>query len=132
MRPEVRAAAKSWLDRAEADLRAAQADLSAVPPLLEDTLFHCQQAIEKTLKGLPTAQQRRFTKTHDLEQLALASQDVEPRFIELRREFESLSVYASLYRYPGDWQPPNLEDTEKAVSLAREVYDMVSRRVADL
>jgi hypothetical protein len=34
----------AWLVKATEDLRAAQVDLKAEPPLLNDSLFHCQQA----------------------------------------------------------------------------------------
>lgn len=33
---------KMWLHKAALDLRAAEHDLLASPPLLEDVLFHCQ------------------------------------------------------------------------------------------
>jgi HEPN domain-containing protein len=36
-----------WLRRALNDLRAAEVDMTVSPPLLEDALFHCQQAAEK-------------------------------------------------------------------------------------
>ena len=42
----------AWLVKATEDLRAAQVDLKAEPPLLNDSLFHCQQACEKALKAL--------------------------------------------------------------------------------
>ena len=42
----------TWLVKATEDLRAAQVDLKAEPPLLNDSLFHCQQACEKALKAL--------------------------------------------------------------------------------
>jgi hypothetical protein len=32
----------AWLGKATEDLRAAQVDLKAEPPLLNDSLFHCQ------------------------------------------------------------------------------------------
>jgi HEPN domain-containing protein len=43
---------KAWFSRAHEDLRAAAIGLEADPPLLEDALFHCQQAAEKAEKGL--------------------------------------------------------------------------------
>ncbi len=54
MSPEAETAAevREWLAKVALDLRGAQIDLQAEPPLLEDALFHCQQAIEKTLKAL--------------------------------------------------------------------------------
>src|SRR5438445_6944349 len=36
---------KAWFDKAWIDLRAADVDLAAEPPVLEDLLFHCQQAV---------------------------------------------------------------------------------------
>lgn len=35
---------REWLQKAALDLRGARIDLDARPPLLEDALFHCQQA----------------------------------------------------------------------------------------
>ena len=47
----------SWLRRVETDLRSADADLAANPPILEDVLFHSQQAVEKVLKAYLTLHQ---------------------------------------------------------------------------
>jgi HEPN domain-containing protein len=41
---------KAWLTRAATDLRAAAIDLAADPPVLDDLVFHCQQAVEKTIE----------------------------------------------------------------------------------
>jgi hypothetical protein len=46
---------QAWLRRADDDLRSAQVDLAADPPLIEDALFHCQQAAEKAMKPFLTA-----------------------------------------------------------------------------
>ncbi len=40
---------EAWFKKAATDLRAAEHALLAQPPLLEDLLFHCQQASEKSL-----------------------------------------------------------------------------------
>ena len=37
--------------------------------MLDDALFHCQQAVEKALKGLLTWHDVPFRKTHSLEEL---------------------------------------------------------------
>jgi hypothetical protein len=79
---------RSWLVKAEKDLRAAQHGLGASPALLEDAAFHCQQAIEKTLKAFLTWHGRPFRKTHNL--------------IELARIFhESLAATTDLAVLPG-------------------------------
>jgi HEPN domain-containing protein len=57
---------RAWLARARDDIRGADIDLAAAPPLLGDAAFHCQQAVEKALKAFLTWHDRPFRKTHDL------------------------------------------------------------------
>ncbi len=38
---------RSWIVKAASDLRAAAHEFTAVPPLLDDIVFHAQQAVEK-------------------------------------------------------------------------------------
>ena len=64
--------AQAWLRKADDDVRSAQVDLAADPPLIEDALFHCQQAAEKAAKAFLTAHDTIFRKTHDLDELAAA------------------------------------------------------------
>jgi len=63
---------KAWFRKAMIDLRSAEADLAASPPILEDVVFHCQQAAERAIKGFLTFHQEPFGKTHDLRELAKA------------------------------------------------------------
>ena len=58
MKPETKAEAEAWLAKAQTDLRAAQVDIAASPPILSDALFHCQQAVEKALKALLAANEQ--------------------------------------------------------------------------
>jgi HEPN domain-containing protein len=44
--------ASEWFLRAARDLRAAEALLNVVPPLLGEVAFHCQQATEKAMKAI--------------------------------------------------------------------------------
>lgn len=57
---------RSWFRKAGDDLRAASVDVEAEPPLLEDALFHCQQAVEKAMKGFLAWHDQPFGKTHSL------------------------------------------------------------------
>lgn len=45
------AEARAWLARAAEDLRAAEFEMTARPPLLGHVLFHAQQLVEKTMKA---------------------------------------------------------------------------------
>jgi len=58
-----------WLRKAAQDLRAASHSLTASPPLLDDAVFHCQQAAEKALKGFLMWNNIPFRKTHSLEEI---------------------------------------------------------------
>jgi len=69
MQPEKVAETRAWFRRMEDDLRAAEVDLAADPPLVADALFHCQQAVEKALKGFLTWHDRPFRKVHDLREI---------------------------------------------------------------
>jgi hypothetical protein len=40
-----------------------------------------------------------------------------------------LTVFAWIFRYPGDVQEPPVEEVADALALAREVYDSVLTRV---
>lgn len=64
--PERNAEAWEWLAKAALDLRGARIDLAAAPPLLEDALFHCQQAVEKSLEAYLVWHDAVFRKTHSV------------------------------------------------------------------
>ena len=52
--PELVAETRAWLAKASLDLAAADHELTAEPPFVEDIVFHAQQAVEKSFKALLT------------------------------------------------------------------------------
>ncbi len=130
MQPEKAEEVRAWLSKAETDLRAAEVDLAAAPPLLEDALFHCQQAAEKSLKAFLTTHDSPFQKTHDLDELAAACGRIDPT---LEKEVDSardLTAYAWQFRYPGQPAKPSREETEEALQVARRTVGAVLSRMA--
>ena len=121
---------QAWLAKASTDLRAAEHDLQATPPLLEDSLFHCQQAAEKALKGLLTWHNHAFRKTHDLGELGQVGAQLDPSLEFLCRQAERLTVYAWIFRYPGDPGVPTSAETKEALTLAKELVQAVLARTA--
>jgi HEPN domain-containing protein len=117
--------AGEWLARAEQDIRAAEVDLAAVPPLLADAAFHCQQAVEKALKAFLTRHDHVFPKTHDIGELSLVCVQYEPSLEPLLRESAPLTEYAWRFRYPGDVFEPARREVEAALTLARRVMAAV-------
>lgn len=120
----------AWLERAGQDLRAAEVDLDAEPPLLGDAAFHSQQAVEKALKALLTRYDHPFRPTHDIGELALACLEHEPSLEALLRESAPMTEYAWRFRYPGEVFEPERREVEDAHRLARRVFEEVSIRSA--
>lgn len=116
---------RAWLVKASNDLRGAEIDLAAVPPLTEDALFHCQQAAEKTFKAFLTFHNRPFRKTHNLEEIGEACLQIDASLKEIVDEAVPLTEYAWAFRYPGDPETPKLEEAQAALALARKVYKAI-------
>jgi HEPN domain-containing protein len=121
---------QAWLAKASTDLRAAEHDLQAIPPLLEDSLFHSQQAAEKALKGLLTWHNHPFRKTQDLGELGQVGAQLDPSLEFLCRQAARLTIYAWIFRYPGDSGVPTSVETKEALTLAKELVQAVLARIA--
>jgi HEPN domain-containing protein len=120
--PVLIADTRSWLIKAANDLRAAEIDLAAMPPLYEDTLFHCQQAVEKSLKAFLTLHNKPFRKTHSLEEIGETCLAIDSTLREIVDESVPLSEYAWAFRYPGLPETPRIEEAEAAITIARKVF----------
>jgi HEPN domain-containing protein len=95
------AVVESWLEAADLDRRAVVACLATDPPLRGVAAFHCQQALEKLLKGFLVLAARRSRKTHSLAQLGAAAQASFPEIGELVTAAKGWSGWAVDFRYPG-------------------------------
>lgn len=131
MQPEALAEARAWFQKAAADLRGAEIDLAASPPLLEDALFHCQQAAEKAMKGFLAAHDQPFKKTHDLDELGRACETLDSSLVPVLRPARDLTVFAWEYRYPGSPDIPSEAETRQALATARSVYRSLLGRLPD-
>ena len=132
MSPDKLAEVRGWLVKAKDDLRGAEIDLSASPPLSGDALFHCQQAVEKALKGFLTFHDRPFRKTHDLDELASDCERLDGSLVGLLDRARDLTPFAWRFRYPGDDQAPPAEEIEDVLVLARQVVEAVVSRIPGL
>ena len=104
-----------WLIKARKDLRSAEHGLIASPPLLEDVLFHCQQAAEKALKGFLTWHDIPFRKTHSLEEIGQQCITIDPTMRKLLDRVVPLTEYAWKFRYPGKVEEPTNKETNDAL-----------------
>jgi len=127
--PKLLADTRAWLVKAGNDLRAAVTDMAASPPLLEDALFHCQQAAEKAMKALLTWHDRPFRKTHDLVEVGGQCVEIDPTLEPLLRRAAPLTEYAWKFRYPGEPEEVSRDEAEEAIALAREVCEGILLRL---
>jgi HEPN domain-containing protein len=127
--PLLVAETKSWFSKAANDLRAAVHEFSAVPPLLGDIVFHCQQAAEKALKGFLTWHNRPFRKTHSLEEIGEQCLEIDQTLKPVVNRAVPLTDYAWKFRYPGEPEEPPVAEAQEALALAREVYEAILSRL---
>lgn len=126
---------KSWFKKANGDLKIARfITTNSDDEVLESCAFHCQQSIEKSLKGFLTAKKVRFAKIHDLRELAQAALEAESDlgFIkENSKLLAKITDYAVSYRYPdANKELPSLvrEDVYESIALAEKCFNELSKR----
>ena len=120
MTPEV---VKQWLDRAEADYKAALILIDAEPLILDIACFHLQQAAEKQLKALLVYKDIDFPFTHDLEYLAEQCATLEGGFRDF--DFGRLTMFAARARYPHDHVAPSMAEINEYVDLVTHISGLV-------
>lgn len=131
MQPEKAHEVKQWFEKASLDLRGAEVDLNVEPPLIEDALFHCQQAVEKAMKGFLTAHDCPFKKTHDLDELARLCENIDASLASLLNPARDLTVFAWEFRYPGDSDTPSVDETKEKLQIATFTYDTLFSRLPE-
>jgi HEPN domain-containing protein len=115
------AIAREWIIKAENDLKTAAHTLKIGKGCPTDTVcFHGQQCVEKYLKAFLVVKSIDFPRTHDIERLVALL----PENIWLRLSIEEqrrLTAYATVTRYPGDYEPIPLAEAQRSVRIARRV-----------
>jgi len=118
---EKAAVAREWIIKAENDFKTASHTLKMSSGCPTDTVcFHAQQCVEKYLKAFLVCKGIDFPRTHDVERLVALF----PESIWLRLSIEEqrrLTAYATITRYPGDYEPIPLSEAQHSVKLARRV-----------
>lgn len=128
---EDEAEVREWLKRAFHDLDAARALFTTGRGGPENIAFHCQQSVEKSLKGYLVSRRMPFAKVHDLEYLIDLCARHDPTLDALRDGVEPLTQFAVMSRYPtgADPDPPSLTH---ALEVAERVLAAISERTATL
>jgi len=126
---DIHAVALQWIKKAENDLKNAVHTLKLGEDCPTDTVgFHAQQCVEKYLKGLLSLLGIDFPKTHNITELVALLPASTP--VDLAPEDqELLTDYATVTRYPGDYDEIPLAEAKRAVKIARRVRRDVRRLI---
>ena len=121
--------AADWLTKARDDLRTVELlDIFDEYPCVV-AAFHCQQAVEKSLKAFLTARHVEFLYRHDLGYLLDLCKSIDSACAALEPHIAGLTPYAVEMRYPADLPlTPTREDVEQFYRQAQTVYEFVASR----
>ena len=131
MESEKRHEIQQWLLKSRRDLASARWLLTSQISLLDVVVYHCQQSTEKALKAYLTYQDVIFHKTHNLGLLIDLCCDFAADFEELRHVAETLTPYATEFRYPGDLLEPERQEAVEAIEMAAVALIFVTQRLPD-
>ncbi|WP_205739159.1 HEPN domain-containing protein [Halocella sp. SP3-1] len=92
--------AQEWFELADYDLQSAVFLLKMKPKPLEIMAYHCQQSVEKYLKGFLAFHGGQIKKTHDLIFLNKECQKYDALFKNIIDECINLTDYGVQVRYP--------------------------------
>lgn len=118
-----------WIEKAENDLKVAEheSNLPEGEAITDAICFHCQQAVEKLLKGFLASRNIDFGKTHNLEFLLEECIKVDSEFNEV--DVGNLTFYAVEIRYPDEFYTPAFEEAADCFRIASEVKTFVLKKI---
>ena len=116
---------RNWLHKARRDLLSAKRLARGPDPYLDTAIYHCQQCVEKAVKGWLVYHDQSFEKTHDLRLLVTLASEVESQFAQWFDVAEQVTPYATAYRYPGEILEPTEDEYQQAFKAASRFYDFV-------
>jgi len=96
---------------------------------LEIICYHCQQAVEKSLKAFLCANNIEIPKTHDCGLLCQRCTELDEGFRSFQEICDELVVYATHTRYPIRIEIEE-HDAKQALKQASDLYNFVSSRLS--
>lgn len=122
---------QQWLIKSQRDLKVAWVLFKNKESLLDAVVYHCQQSAEKSLKAYLTYQNTVFRKTDDLDILIDLCCQSEASFQNLKDAADTLTPYATEFRYPSDTIEPEKDEAEEALKMASLILDFVTGLLPD-
>ena len=111
-----------WLEFAKTDLRAARHMFDNMHPKpVEIICYHCQQTVEKAMKGYLISHDIEPPYVHDLDKLRLMCMDYDISFEALEETCRELTGYITAGRYPSHMEIDEA-DAKFALNEAERIY----------
>lgn len=120
---------RKWVIKGDHDLGTAKITYLHIPEYLDTVTFHCQQAVEKYLKAYLIFKNITFKFSHDLIYLLDIITQKDSDFESFYDTVSELQGYAVEIRYPNETIYLSNEKVEKAMIIARNVRELVTRKM---
>jgi HEPN domain-containing protein len=93
------------------------------------SVYHVQQCVEKSLKGLLCFYHHESIKTHDLRILLRTCLQYEASLSDIRVEVLSINELDVKFRYPSSVFEPPEAATKEAVEYAELIFEFVKSKI---
>lgn len=113
---------KVWIEKADGDFEVAERELNAASrPNYDAVCYHCQQCIEKLLKGALIGRDVDPPYVHDIAYLTKLLRESGFTLYAEERELRLLSQSAVVFRYPGENATP--DDAKEVMAICTRLRD---------
>lgn len=120
---------KYWLDKADRDIKSAKV-LKENDCGNDMVAFHCQQAIEKALKGFLINKLNEIVEGHSLIYLCKESSKIEIEFKKYLKDCAFVNQYYIETKYPADIPlVVTEEEADECIKIAQEIYQLVEKSI---
>jgi len=123
---------QAWLLKAAHDLQTAEIVASHLPDFDDTIAFHCQQAIEKSLKGYLVYLDIEFKPVHDLGYLLNLIGTKDDSLDLYYDKVDRVSRFAVQIRYPDQVIRLTKEQIREAIELACLIFELVQRKITNI
>ena len=119
----------AWFNKAEKDLTTVEHEFFFDDPVYETICFHCQQAVEKFLKGYLIYLEIGYQKTHEIGELVSICERKDRGITHLKEDADKLTDYAVEIRYPDDYYIPKKDEAISAYKIAKDIKKLVLKKI---
>lgn len=118
--------AKKWFTYAIRDLNAAKGLRSLGSDQKNSVAFHCQQCVEKAIKGYLVTQNIRPPKSHSIVDLAKLVEPLDSKLAAKLKKAKKFTKYAVVFRYPdAEKKPLTMREVDSALTVAQKIFDLL-------